>query len=296
MYNLTNLTLKTIDSFRKINKDNSNFSLSNKNFFEVYDNSNIIQKMFLRKSVSLLSQERGTRLESNYIGYIWFEKHNKHYSSINSMNVMGSNDLVNCYETLISPLVSNSLITYECESNNLNLDILSKLGFKKSRGHIELEKECTEYNKASVPKDVTFSIIEKNKDEKERCNLQNEIFKNNNRIPINVEDIYFDESQEYYIDKGSIFIKLSGTPIGYGQIIVENNEAIIVNFGVIGKYRKQGYGKVLLSYLLNIIMDNNFNKVTLKVDASNIAALNLYLSLGFIIKKELYTFEKTKNL
>jgi ribosomal protein S18 acetylase RimI-like enzyme len=41
-------------------------------------------------------------------------------------------------------------------------------------------------------------------------------------------------------------------------------------------------------------MDNDFGKVALKVDSNNIPALNLYLSLGFIIKRELYTFEKTK--
>jgi GNAT superfamily N-acetyltransferase len=294
MYNLTNLTLKRINSFRKINQYNTYFNLSNKNFFEEYDNSNIIQKIFLRKNVNLLYEERGAKLEHNYIGYIWFEKHSKYYSSINSINVIGDNDLVNCYKALISSLASNSLITYECERNDVNADILSKLEFKKTKGIMELEKQCMGYQKVSVHKDVTFSIIEKNKDEELRCNLQNEIFKNNNRIPISIEDIYYDEAQEYYFDNGSIFINLCGIPIGYGQVIVEDNCANIVNFGIIEKYRKEGYGKLLLSYLLNLIMDNDFKKVALKVDSNNIPALNLYLSLGFIIKRELYTFEKTK--
>lgn len=294
MYNLTNLTLKSINRFRKINQYNTDFSLSNKNFFNEYDNSNIFQKMFLRKNVKLLFEEIGEPLERNYIGYIWFEKHSKDYSSINSMNVVGGDDLVNSYKTLISPLASNSLITYECESNDVNEDILNKLEFKKTKGIMELEKQCTEYEKVTVPKDVTFSIIEKNKDEELRCNIQNEIFKSNNRIPINVEDIYYDEAQEYYLNDGSVFINLCGVPIGYGQVIIEDNGASIVNFGIIGKYKKEGYGKVLLRYLLNLAMDNDFKKVSLKVDSSNIPALNLYLSLGFKVKSELYTFEKTK--
>ena len=293
MYNLASLTLKNINSFRIINKDNTNFSLSNKNFFEEYDNSNIIQKMFLRKNVYLLSEEVGKRLEINYIGYIWIEKHSKHYSSINSINVLVGNDLLNCYKALIRPLVSNSLITYECECNDVNVDILRKLGFKKSRGFMELEKQCLEYYNAQAPEDVTFSIIEKNKDEELRCTLQNEIFKNNNRIPINVEDIYYDEAQEYYFDNGSILINLCGTPIGYGQIIVEGNMAIIVNFGIIGKHRKEGYGKVLLINLLNVAMKNNFSKISLKVDSNNVAALNLYFSLGFNVTRESSTYEKT---
>lgn len=53
---------------------------------------------------------------------------------------------------------------------------------------------------------------------------------------------------------------------------------------------------MLLSYLLNLAMDNDFKKVSLKVDSSNTPALNLYLSLGFEVKSELYSFEKTKRV
>ncbi|MBW9144025.1 GNAT family N-acetyltransferase [Clostridium sp. CM027] len=288
MYKLISLTLKNIESFRKISKINTNFSLSNKDFFEQYDNSNIIQKLFLRKTVNLLLEE------NNYIGYIWFEKHTKYHSSINSINVIEDNNLVYCYKILISSLVSNSLITYECEDNGINIDILNKLGFTRLKGVMELELECKEYFNALVPSNITFSIVKKGKNEKERCLLQNEIFKNDDRIPINVEDIYYDEAQEYYFNEGAIFIKLDNIPVGYGQIIVEDKAAIIVNFGIVEKYRKEGYGKVLLRHLLNIAMDNDFSKVSLKVDSNNVFALKLYISLGFNIKKEVYTWKKTK--
>lgn len=284
------LTLKNINHFRKINEFNTNFSLSNKDFFQEYDNSNIIQKIFLRKSVNLLLEQ------NKYIGYVWFEKHNKHYSSINSINVIGNNNLVYYYKSLISSLTDNSLITYECEDNEMNIDILSKLSFKRDRGFVELEKQCMEYFNILVPNNVTFSIVKKDKDEKSRCFVQNEIFKNNDRIPISIEDIYYDEAQEYYLDKGAIFIELDNKPIGYGQIIVEDKKAVLVNFGIIEKFRKKGYGKMLLSYLLNIAIDNDFSKVSLKVDSNNERALNLYLSLGFNVKRTIYTWKKTKVL
>lgn len=287
MHKSISLNLKNINSFREINKFNSNFSLSNKDFFELYDNSNIIQKLFLRKNVNLLIEE------NNYIGYIWFEKHNKRHSSINSINVIEDNNLV-YYKTLISSLANNSLITYECEDSEVNINILNKLGFTKAKGFMELEKECTEYLNTSVPKNITFSIAKKDKDEKARCLLQNEIFKNDDRIPINIEDIYYDESQGYYFDKGAIFIELENRPIGYGQIILEDKMAIIVNFGIIEKYRKEGYGKVLLRYLLNTAMDNDFSKVSLSVDSNNVVAFKLYSSLGFNIKRQFYTWKKTK--
>ncbi|MGK0467108.1 GNAT family N-acetyltransferase [Clostridium sp.] len=282
-----NLTLKNISDFRKINKFNTNFSLSNKDFFQEYDSSNIIQKIFLRKNVNLLLEE------NKYIGYIWFERHNKDYSSINSINVIGDDDLA-YYKTLISSLMDNSLITFESEDNELNIQILSGLGFKRDKGFVELEKQCLKQYNIIEPYNITFSVVEKDKDEKERCTLQNDIFKNNDRIPINIEDIYYDEAQEYYYDKGAIFIELDNIPIGYGQIIIEDNMATLVNFGIIEKFRKAGYGRLLLSYLINIAVQNDFSKVSLKVDYNNDSALKLYRSLGFNIKRTLYTWRKTK--
>jgi GNAT superfamily N-acetyltransferase len=288
MYKLISLTLKNINIFREINQFNDKFSLSNKDFFEQYDNSNFIQKLFLRKTVYLLLEK------NNYVGYIWFEKMSKYHSSINSMNVIGDINLVSCYKTLVSPLLYNNLITYECEDNEINIDILRELGFKRTNGFMELEKQCTEYFNIFIPENISFSIVEKDQDEKIRCLLQNEIFKNDDRTPINIEDIYYDEAQEYYFKMGAVFIKLNNIPIGYGQIIVEDNVAIIVNFGILEKYRNEGYGKVFLSYLLNIATENNFSKVSLRVASNNDIAFKLYLALGFNIKREFYTWQKTK--
>ena len=287
MYKSISLSLNNIDNFRKINKFNSEFSLSNKNFFKQYDNSNIIQKIFLRRNVNLLLQE------NDYIGYIWFQRLNKYHTSINSINVLGHSNSINFYKVLISSLSNNSLITYECEDNEGNINILRKLGFKRVKGFLELEKKCNEHVNIFVPNKIAFSIVKKDKDEKTRCLIQNEIFKNDDRIPISVEDIYYDEAQEYDFDKGAIFIKLDNVTVSYGQIIVENQITNIVNFGIIEKYRKEGYGKALLKYLLDIAIDNNFPKISLRVDSNNIVAYKLYISLGFNVKKELYTWQKT---
>ncbi|WP_291633014.1 GNAT family N-acetyltransferase [Clostridium sp.] len=294
MFKTISLTLKNINNFREINQFNTKFSLSNKDFFEEYDNSNIIQKIFLRKNVHLLLKK------DNCIGYIWFEKQSKYNICINSINAIEDDNLVCYYRTLVNSLTgkrsltSNSLITYECEDNEVNIIVLNKLGFKRAKGFIELEKECTKYHNNIAPENITFSLVKKNKDEKARCLLQNEIFENDDRVPINIEDIYYDEAQAYYIDKGAIFIRLDNKPIGYGQIIVEDKVATIVNFGIIQKHRKKGYGKVLLRYLLNIAIDNDFSKVSLRVDSNNVAAFKLYLCLGFNIKKEFYTWQIDK--
>ena len=51
---------------------------------------------------------------------------------------------------------NNSLITYECEDNEVNIDILSRLGFKRAKGFMELEKQMQEYVSTTVPDEHYF--------------------------------------------------------------------------------------------------------------------------------------------
>ena len=50
-------------------------------------------------------------------------------------------------------------------------------------------------------------------------------------------------------------------------------------------YQGNGYGKQILSYLLNYIKTNNINNVQLSVDIDNYKALNLYLKNDFQISE-----------
>ncbi|WP_406541200.1 hypothetical protein [Clostridium ljungdahlii] len=52
-----------------------------------------------------------------------------------------------------------------------------------------------------------------------------------------LEDIYFDEAQDYYFEKGAIFLKQNDEYIGYGQIVMENDIPVIVNFGILKEFR-----------------------------------------------------------
>ncbi len=114
-------------------------------------------------------------------------------------------------------------------------------------------------------------------------------FKSHDRIPLTKEDIYFDESQNYYVKDASFFIKKDDEYIGYGQVILENNIPFIVNFGILSNFRKEGYGKVLLNHILNKLKIKGFKKVMIRVSSENEIALNLYKSLGFYhIKKSMY--------
>lgn len=54
--------------------------------------------------------------------------------------------------------------------------------------------------------------------------------------------------------------------------------------GVLYPYRGKGFGKALMLKALKWFKENGVNTVTVRTQASNIMAINLYISLGFYVK------------
>lgn len=73
-------------------------------------------------------------------------------------------------------------------------------------------------------------------------------------------------------------------PIAYGHID-HDNEINWIGICVLDVYQGNGYGKQILSYLLNYIETNNINNVQLSLDTDNYQALNLYLKHNFQISE-----------
>ena len=74
--------------------------------------------------------------------------------------------------------------------------------------------------------------------------------------------------------------------LGYAGMTVIAGEANITNVAVRSECRQQGIGKKLLSRLIEICNENNFELITLEVRKSNTPAISLYNSLGFKIEGE----------
>jgi ribosomal protein S18 acetylase RimI-like enzyme len=228
-------------------------------------------------------------------GYIWFSKYDDRRYVINSMYMNGQQEnLIKGLSELIESLKPRGFYTYYCEENSINFSVLEELGFyKRESTYIMCLNTCM-FNNVSVNESVDIELFKKGFHEQIRCNIQNEVFKNDSRIPLSIEDIYYDESQKYYYDEGSIFIKRDNDYIGYGQIIMDGDIPTIVNIGVIQGYRGKGYGRFLVESLIKIVINNGFKKVNLKVSANNSTALNLYRSLGFKIQHETCAWELRK--
>lgn len=67
--------------------------------------------------------------------------------------------------------------------------------------------------------------------------------------------------------------------MGYYRIL---DEAHITNIAVKPDEKRKGYGKTLLSFVLDEMKDVGVSKVTLEVNEKNVAAISLYESFGFL--------------
>ncbi|MEY8000000.1 GNAT family N-acetyltransferase [Clostridium sp. Mt-5] len=287
MYKCIKLIKKNLKYFRELNGKRSLFNSLNKDFFQTYDDCNFAQQMILRRKVKLIKNN------VKYIGYIWTDIYHKNICNINALNVVyGYNNMDNLpYKYLINTIKEHYTVKYLCENNNYNFNLLKSMGFEKKEGTLILYKELSESIHLILNKELEFEILRKGKDEEKRCEIQNKIFEEDDRVPLTLEDIFFDEIQDYYFERGAVFLKKSNKHIGYGQFIIEKGIPVIVNFGIIKEYRGKGYSKCLLTYLLKLIYSNGFNKIIIKVKDSNYIALNLYKSIGFEVEKEQYHLE-----
>lgn len=286
MYKCVKLTNRNLKYFRELNDKRYLFNPINKDFFKKYDKYNFAKQLILRKRVKLIKKDL------HYIGYIWSEISCSKMCTIHAMNVLYEYDILDNlpYKYLINTIKGPCIIKYICQNNNYNFNLLKSIGFKKKEGTLILFRNLFQNIPLLFEEKLQFKIFQKGEDEEKRCQIQNEIFQNDTRIPLTLEDIYFDESQDYYFEKGGVFLKIDNKYIGYGQIILENDIPVIVNFGILKEFRGKKYGKALLIYLLKIIYSNGFNKIMIKVKSSNYVALHLYTSMGFYVRNERYNW------
>lgn len=78
-------------------------------------------------------------------------------------------------------------------------------------------------------------------------------------------------------------IKDSLKIMGYAGYWVIDQEAHLTNLAISAEFRRQGWGKFLLTYVLEYAKSEMLNKINLEVRVSNKAAQNLYQEMGFAL-------------
>ncbi len=290
MYKCERLSKKNFNQFLTMNKYRYTFNELNADFLEYYCNSNIAERIFSKKLVKLIKRD------NEYIGFIWYNKEDKNLYNIKSMYIEDNHTAP--IRNFLFKFKKDTRFVYECKSNDFNYYILMNIGFTKKQGTLELYKYIENPYEDIEKGEYCFESFRKGEQEDIRCKLQNDIFKSNSRIPLTVEDIIYDENQDYYIEDCSVFLKYGEKYIGYAQIIMDEGHPTIVNFGLISQYRGKGFSKLLIKKILNMGLERGYKSIKIKVSSDNVKAINLYEKVGFKIFNEFYNWELliSKNL
>lgn len=245
-----------------------------KDFINYYDSKSFIYRYLIRKCVFLI------KFDNLLIGYIWVEVSAPESVKIYDMYI--NEKYIRYFTGKLMLILKTKIVTLESFENNYTLSLFKALDMIRVRITYLMKYDGKNIEKLKVADNISFRLYKNKKDAIIRCDLQNKIFYNNSRIPLSVDDIYYDEKQDYYLDDFSVFILINGIEVGYGQIIKSRNMYQIVNFGVLKEYRGLGLGKLLLNRLLYLadecsIKDNLY----IRVDTNNKPAYNLYSSSNF---------------
>lgn len=304
MVMLERLSLNNMNIFKELYNKNFEEASYNKDFFRCYEEQNFLIKYIYRKFIRLI------KVDNNYIGYIWYEGGYGQYIKVWALYIdVDFKDLIN-YSTL-SYFDKNILCYEEFDSLRTNI-LLNKLGFSKENYTLLLKMNITNYNynvlqmqleneKQNSLKynmnidnyaDVSIRNLNIGKDEILRCNIQNDIFAQLDRKPLNVDDIYADMTQDYFIQDLCFLGIHNNDYIGYGQIIFNRNMYTIVNFGIVAKYRGKGLSKIFLSKIVDAAKYYGIEELFIRVDSTNLKAINLYKWIGFKEVNKILVWER----
>lgn len=301
---LEKLTLNNMESFKGLYSKSMKHENYDKDFFKCYNNQNFLIKFLYRKFMRII------KLNNTDIGYIWCEAPMDNYIRVWALYI--DSNYINLINKSTLSYFDNSTLSYEAIDNVENSIILERLGFKKIKYTSLMEMNIEDYSNTDRIYEVYNEMVKKlhwskninsktlfstrklvvGKDEELRCNIQNDIFGEWNRRPLTVEDIYNDMTQDYFLKDLCIFGMINNSYIGYGQIIFNREMFTIVNFGIVNDFRGIGLGKLLLHEIILYAKKSGIKNLAIRVDCTNINAINLYKWIEFKEKYKIVIWER----
>ncbi|WP_238883600.1 GNAT family N-acetyltransferase [Clostridium sp. YIM B02551] len=154
----------------------------------------------------------------------------------------------------------------------------SGIGFGKAIGSkYSFSEYRMKFNESKIPSFESRGIfLEKAdiKDKKELSKLDREFF----GLPeVNDEEGSSDEN-EY---RTTYIAEMEGKVIGKIGITMDGEDGYIFGFGIKQEHRRKGYGRIVLSLVIEKLLKDNINSIILEVASENDKALGLYKSCGF---------------
>lgn len=274
MIEFKNLTLKNYFSLKRMYGKSKEFNQLNDGLADNFQKSNFLSFLMSNQIIKLI------KVNKKYIGYVWYENIYEDIYLIRDLYIPNKS-----FKYFDSLNINNMHFLYESYTSSKCNEILSKLNFFQKDVSDLMVLSVDKINIAESKDAEEYEVFQRDHHENIRCELQNSIFDSNSRIPLTLDDVYFDEEQDYYIENACIFIKENDTYVGMGQIINLNNKLTVVNFGIRKEFRNKGYGKKLMNRILYSCTDigKAFDKreVYIRVSRENSIAYALYEDLGF---------------
>lgn len=280
------VTRKEVEENKELLMRFTEFNAYNEDFYGTYISASMLVKMQLRSSARII------RFNDEPIFFIWFDV--RSYS--NTIRSIIPFDRAYKFKdgdffhmvipTLISSIVpraESGKYAYQALENEKNTMFLRLLGFSLDESVLVMRMDTQDIPEQGSSVEVRGFKLD---DIQDRVQIQNNIFNDRYRIPLNKSDIMLEISKRIYIPEASMFLMKDNHKIGYGQIIkgVEGN--YLVNFGIVEDQRGKGYSRDFLIHVLNRGKELGFDQIFLEVNAYNIKAVNLYTSIGFKVFKK----------
>lgn len=284
MIKFKNLSIKNYFSLKKMCEKSKEFNRLNDSIKDNYEGSTLLALLLSNQNVSLM------KYHNEFIGYVWYENI---YEDIYMIRDLYMSD--RGFDKVDSISIKNKHFLYESYTSSNCNKFLTKFNFFEKDVSDLLILPLDKINISDDEEGSDYEVFQRDNHEKIRCELQNNIFGSDSRIPLTLDDVYFDEEQAYYIENACIFLKENDIYIGMGQIINLNNKLTIVNFGIRKEYRKKGYGKKLINRLLLLGKDigKAFGKkeIYIRVSRENTIAYGLYIDSDFTYVDSIINWE-----
>ncbi|AAK81570.1 GNAT family N-acetyltransferase [Clostridium acetobutylicum] len=96
-------------------------------------------------------------------------------------------------------------------------------------------------------------------------------------------------------DRLQFKLKLKEDYIGVVAAYFYHDKVSIFGVGILPEYRGRGFGREMMSMLLEYLIERDYDDIALEVDSNNKRAFELYKSIGFQIEREIDYYEEKIN-
>lgn len=187
-----------------------------------------------------------------------------------------------------------NLVQYLCDCNDYNSSVLAqKNQFCFTDIRLTYEKDLKPLNISYIPTAYSFNIADKTHISDLKV-ISKFLYRDSRYyFDSNFSKIKIDQFYEGWLEKAVLglfdhecyCVFYNNSPVGFCTIRYDSQKnATIGLFGISQEHRKKGLGNNLLSYVNNVLINKEINKISVVTQGRNISAQRAYQKAGFYSK------------